>query len=235
MRSGTMFWAGSIFLLQGISHLAMASTPITNGGFETGALAPWRSTGVVSVATGSVSNIAPAEGSFQAVISGFPGTVSQAALETFLGLAPGALNSINTIGGPADGSAMAQTIDLQAGDWVEFSWAFAPNGQASGSENLDSLFYTLHLVSATPSSVVVLTNNAASGSAIGYQVHNTGPVAQSGQYVLGFGVFNNASFGSNIDPIALIDAVIPEPSAVCAVALGAAVLLVCGVRRRGGP
>lgn len=207
--------------------------PITNGGFETGSVGPWRSTGVVSVASGSVSNIAPAEGNFQAVISGFPGTVSQVALETFLGLAPGALNSINTIGGPNDGSAMAQTFDLAAGEWVEFSWAFVPNGQSSGGGvDLDYLFYTLHLVSTTPSSVVVLTNNATTAGPIGYQVHNTGPVAVSGQYILGFGIFNNADFGSNTDPIALIDAVIPEPSAMVALGLGALALLIAR-RRRG--
>lgn len=206
--------------------------PITNGGFETGAIGPWRSTGVVSVASGSVSNIAPAEGSFQAVISGFPGTVSQAAMETFLGLAPGALNSINTVGGPPEGSAMAQTFDLAAGDWVEFSWAFVPNGQVAAGANLDSLFYTLHLVSDTPNSVVVLTNNAVSGSPIGYQVYNTGPVPVSGQYILGFGIFNNATIGGNIDPIALIDAVIPEPSAMVGVGLGALALLIARRRRR---
>jgi len=211
----------------------VAAMPITNGGFETGALGPWTATGVVSVAAGSVSNIAPAEGSFQAVISGFPGTVSQAAMETFLGLAPGALNSINTIGGPPEGSAMAQTIDLAAGDWVEFSWAFVPNGQASSGANLDSLFYTLHLVSDTPNSVVVLTNNAVSGNPIGYQVYNTGPVSVSGQYILGFGIFNNASIGGNIDPIAMIDAVIPEPRAMVGIAVGALALLIARRKRRG--
>lgn len=211
---------------------ARAANPVTNGGFETGALGPWQATGVVTVAAGSVSNIAPAEGNFQAVISGFPGTVSQVALEALLGLAPGALNSINHIGDPFAGSAMAQTFDLAAGDWVEFSWAFVPNGSGASFNNDDYLFYTLHLVSETPSSVIILTNNLGTAGPIPYQVHNTGPVAASGQYILGFGIYNNASTGSNIDPIALIDVVIPEPSAVAAIGLGALALLVAR-RRRG--
>lgn len=231
MRAGHVL--GLCWIAACAFQASLEAQAITNGGFETGALGPWTSAGVVAVASGSVSNIAPAEGNFQAVISGFPGTVSQAALESFLGLAPGALNSINTIGGPPEGSAMAQTISLDAGEWVEFSWAFVPNGSSDGSLNLDSYFYTLHLATNAAMSFTVLTNNVGHANAIGYQIHNTGPVPVSGEYLLGFGIFNNASFGSNIDPIALVDMVVPEPSVFGLVALGALALVIARRWRRG--
>src|ERR1700694_3815082 len=87
----------------------------SNGGFESGAFPPWSTAGATSV-QGTFSGQAPAEGSFQAVISTpHIGTVTQSSLERFLGLTSGALNSLNQGTGLHGGSAIEQPVTVTKG------------------------------------------------------------------------------------------------------------------------
>src|SRR3954462_12760294 len=94
------------FLVCACSLVAAASLhgQIVNGNFETGSLPPWTTTGTDTV-TGTFNGQAPAEGSFQAVISTPPGagTVTQSSLEGFLELNGGTLDFMDACTSPRGG------------------------------------------------------------------------------------------------------------------------------------
>ena len=234
--------SGKIFLLSLASFVMTAALAdgqvFSNGGFESGAFPPWSTIGVTNV-QGTFNGQAPAEGSFQAVLSApfKSGTVSQSALETFLGLSSGTLNSIN--GGTAfnGGSGLAQTFTVQNGAIISFFWDFMPNGSDGSTTQNDSAFFTLHLSSSSSSSITLLDRTSTSGGiASGYQLFTTGPLA-AGTYILGFGLFDLAGTGGgpedSQDPNLLIDGVqvIPEPMTWMLLALGASLVFVLRRRR----
>lgn len=208
---------------------------LQNGGFESGTLAPgWGSTGEATVTASAIGGFLPAEGTYQASLTTGPGTVSQATLETFLGLNSGTLNSLNGTSGQRGGSGIAQTFNVQAGDVISFQYNFLPNGNTASSDENDSAFFTLHLASSSSSSFTTLATTLSSGgSATGYQTITTGPLS-AGTYLLGFGVYDISAFGNSQNPTLLIDNVqqiaVPEPSSVAL--LAAAGLSVLLFRRR---
>ncbi len=204
-----------------ISGASVAQAQLANGGFESG-LTSWSSAGTTSSggASATTNNRAPIEGSVQAIITtpAFSGTVSQAALETFLGLSSGALSSLNNGGGASfnggfGGSAIAQTFTVQTGDVIQFYWDFLPNG---GGGTVDSVFFTLHSTASpgNASTVHLLSNTTTSGgSDTGYQGYVSPPLA-AGTYTLGFGAYDVSSSSSPdfADPTLLIDAVQQIPA-----------------------
>ncbi len=102
----------------------------TNGGFETGDSTGWTVTGDAVLVDGSFGS-GPTEGTLQLLladtgedtdyfsISGVD-SVPAAALETFLGLAPGSLSAL----GAVEGSAVQQTFTAIAGTDLSFDWNF---------------------------------------------------------------------------------------------------------------
>ena len=66
---------------------------VVNGGFETGTLTGWNTLGNTSIQTAAYGT-APTQGTYQALITNGSGSVSDANLETFLGLSTGALDGL---------------------------------------------------------------------------------------------------------------------------------------------
>jgi hypothetical protein len=188
-------------LASSLLMIASLDAQITNGGFETGSFPPWTTTGNDQV-TGTYSGQAPEEGNFQAAITTTSGgTVTQASLETFLGLNAGSLNSLNPPNQSVDGgSAIKQTFTVQNGQVISFWWDFLPGSLNAGN---DYGFFTLHRSSVPSSSFTVL---AAGGSTTGYRHFVTQQLA-AGTYQLGFSAYETTIGPGNLQsrPDLLID------------------------------
>jgi len=194
--------------------VATIQAQVTNGGFETGNLTGWTSTGTAAV-QGTFNSQAPNQGSFQAVIrTPQGGTTLKAPLESFLGLASGSLDAFGTIAGGFNngGSAIKQAaITVAAGAMIQFAWNFLPNG--SNSVQNDSLLMVLHLASVTANSSAVTqldrVSNHPTGMPSGYSLFTTGPLA-AGTYLLAFVAFDIEQPAGQVNfqrPDALIDSV----------------------------
>ena len=218
-----------ILLFAVLAFFVTSSTqavPLANGGFESGDFTSWSTIGTNQV-TGAFSGSGPAEGSFQAVIqTPDNGTVNQASLETFLALQAGSLSGLNSSQGlmsQAGGSAIKQTpITITAGQMISFQWDFLPGGTTTAPAQNDRAFFTFHLdsVTGTGTNVIELASTFLPGG--GYATFITDPLP-AGDYLLGFGVFDNFSLATNLfRPDLLIDnvRVIPEPGTLSLLAVG---------------
>ncbi|NEP57787.1 MAG: calcium-binding protein [Symploca sp. SIO2G7] len=95
-------------------------------GFETGNFSNWTTIGNTSVQT-TTSLSAPTEGNFQARITNSFGSVSDNALEGFMGLNSGSLDNLGN-GNATQGSAIKLVpITVEAGDILTFDWNFQSN------------------------------------------------------------------------------------------------------------
>ncbi|MBT9315774.1 Calx-beta domain-containing protein [Leptothoe spongobia] len=105
--------------------------PLTdiNGDFESGTFADWQTTGNASVEPTDANS--PAElGDFQAEINTDSGSVLTSDLEAFLGLSSGSLDDLSSSlpdselyrTNVTEGSAIAKTITVEAGDQLTFDW-----------------------------------------------------------------------------------------------------------------
>ena len=221
-----------------ISFVALVNAQIQNGGFETGDFTGWTTAGATAVVNGTFDFQAPAEGSFQAVMSApfQSGTVSQSALETFLELNQNTLDTLNGSATFRGGSAIAQVFTVADGAIISFSWDFVTNGSSTASDQNDSAFFTLHLSGSNSSSFTILdqTSNHP-GFASGYQTFVTGPLA-AGTYILGFADYDRAGGAGSDDrkdPDLLIDnvQVIPEPSTWLLLTFGGLIAFLFARRR----
>src|SRR5437870_1301302 len=103
-------WRTGAFAIAVVLSLSAenARAQLLNPGFETGSFTSWTTTGDTTV-VGAVGSVTPDSGNFQAQITNGAGAVPVAALEAFLGLAPGAFNAL---GYPAmGGAASKQTLN----------------------------------------------------------------------------------------------------------------------------
>lgn len=101
----------------------------SNWSFETGDFTDWSSIGNATVQTSNIGAV-PTDGLYQALISNGTDTVSASELETFVGLAPGALDNLGN-GYVAEGSAIqTDAIQVKAGDILTFDWNFLTNESA---------------------------------------------------------------------------------------------------------
>lgn len=96
-----------------------------NGSFETGDFTGWETTGNTSIETFGFGS-GPTDGDFEALLSTGDPTVSDFAIENFLGLAVGSLDALGTNDATV-GSAIKQTFTAKAGDILTFDWNFLTN------------------------------------------------------------------------------------------------------------
>jgi hypothetical protein len=201
-------------LLTTLSSPARA-TPL-NPGFETGGFAPWTTTGVTAV-LGPLNGVAPAQGAFQAAAAS-TSAVTDAALEIFLGLAPGSLDALAGAAGAFSGSGIRQTFAATAGEILGFAWNFLTFEDTPSFFN-DTAFVVINGVLTELADTGSVFFPAASAEQTGYrQFSFVAPV--TGMLTLGFGVVN---VGDSVgDSTLLVDNVanVPEPVTLSLLGLG---------------
>lgn len=157
-------------------------------GFEQGDFTNWNTVGVASIETSAVGSI-PTEGQFQALITTGFGSVSDTAIENFLGLDFGAIDGVGN-GNAIEGSALQlDTITVQAGDVLSFDFNFLTN------EVTPTFFNDFSFVSITSSPVEELADtNSSFVSSLTNFFEETGYTTflyqfpEAGTYDVGIGV-----------------------------------------------
>jgi hypothetical protein len=210
--------------LAALSNIASAN--ITNGGFETGDFTGWSTIGVTSIETAAYG-AGPTEGSYQALITTYDGSVSDYTIEMFLGLAAGTLDGLIDANATV-GSAIKQTITASAGDMLTFDWNFLTDEVEAGDDVPDFAFVSIvsnfseilaDAVSSTfvPSDTPFFDETGFSTFQYTFQT--------SGTFTLGCGVMNEDD--EAVDSGLLLDnvTIIPEPATICLLGLGALSLL----------
>lgn len=155
-------------------------------------------------------------------------------IENFLGLGSGSLSAVSTSGNPVtNGSALAQTISVEAGDVLTFDFAFFTYEDAGEDEYTDFAF--LSVASAGGDDVSNIANTESPSLMDLYFSATTGiesysyTFADAGDFILGFGVVNveddEVNSGLALDNVALnggtsTTAAVPEPSTVGLLAIG---------------
>lgn len=210
------FLTASVLGLLSLSTVFVAApsqAAVINGSFENG-LTDWTKIGTA----GSVSafgDAIPTDGSKQAGLTTYSAGVSTAALESFVGLSAGSLNSLGN-GTVAGGTAIQQTFTATAGDVVSFDWNFLTFEDTPNTNYNDFAF-----VSFSGLTELVDTNSAFYDTSTifreqtGYQTTSFA-VATTGTYTLSLGV---VSVGDGRAPSALlVDNVrtesVPEPASM---------------------
>ena len=209
-----------LVLIAGLA-VRVDAAPILNGGFETGAFAPWSTIGATSV-VGTLGTIAPVEGVFQALITNGPGSVSQGSLETFFGLTAGALDLL-VFGNAFEGSGIQQSFTANAGETVTFFFNFLTTESTPAFDFNDSSFVVRNGV-ATLLRDTTGAFSPAPGSGFSEQTlyaQFSYVVPFTGTHTLGFGVVDvtDELFDSGL----LVDSVvapIPEPGTLALLGLG---------------
>lgn len=204
----------AVALVTTLSTPAQA-TPI-NPGFESGAFAPWTTTGSTGV-VGPFNGVAPAQGAFQAVAVS-TSTVTDTALEIFLGLVPGSIDAL--VGGNAvNGSGFQQTFAVTAGEILGFQWNFLTAEQIPSPLVNDTAFVAINGVLTELADTSLVFFPAGAFEQTGYrQFSFVAPV--TGMLRLGFGVVN--VFDGAIPSALLVDNVanVPEPATLSLLGLG---------------
>ena len=90
-----------------------------NGGFER-QFRGWQRLGATEIATSAFGS-GPTEGERQALLTNATGAADGTDLETFLDLAPGALEGLE-LGSAIEGSAIRRTVRAEAGATINFDW-----------------------------------------------------------------------------------------------------------------
>jgi hypothetical protein len=176
---------------------------IANGSFESG-FTDWTTIGNASIETVAFG-VTPTNGTNQARISTFAGSVSVAGLNTFLDLTPGTIASLRP--NPSQGSGFKQTIIGNAGDVLTFDWNFLTNEPTpSGSFN-DFAFWSLTseqggALLADTFSAPFLTGTAGFNEQLGYRTTSY-TLTTSGTFTLGFGVVDVGD--TNVGSALLVD------------------------------
>lgn len=216
--------AAHIVSLVSLSTLGGANpsqAAIINGGFETGDFTGWSRIGESFIDTSEFGS-GPTERSFDALLltgaaeDGELGSVSDSAIESFLGLASGTLDSL--IGADAfEGSAIKQTFTAQAGDILRFDWNFLSTEAAPETEGFNDFAFVA--INGIASQVADTSSSFFSSSSndfdeeTGFQTFSY-TVTSDGTYTLGFGVLDTGDdiMGSGL----LVDDVqlVPEPASV---------------------
>jgi hypothetical protein len=242
----------SALILRGASALAAAlvagptALAQTNSGFEAG-LSGWTTLGDVStlprlalLPDGGVSAAVATTASFADVddsplgagalnASGSAPLAAGGALETGLGLAPGALDLDGTA---YEGSALSQRLFVSSGDTLSFRWRFASNDGLSGDFAFLSVgdrVVRLGGVELLPGTPVADWSRGASAWQDGSYLFTT-----TGELQIGFGVVDIGDFTASsavaIDSLAITP--VPGPAAAFVLAAGLALSGAISRRRR---
>lgn len=114
-----------------------------NLSFETGDFQDFETIGAASIETADFG-VTPTDGEFQALITDDFGSVSNAELETFLGLDAGEINNLGN-GFATEGSAIQLApITIEAGQVLSFNWNFLTSEGTPSSFN-DFAFVSINL------------------------------------------------------------------------------------------
>lgn len=236
--------------------LALALTMIPSAqaalfaGFD-GSFGAFTTTGDTSIQTNLSLGVAPVQGSGQALLttyatSGDGDTVSgtSAVSVTSLGAFLGAgYTAALQAQGVTQGSAIATTLFLSAGDTLQFNWSFLTSepGTSFGGQS-DLAFFVFSPVPTGLTNLANATNaDTLPGSGAFFFDSETGYALRtltaftSGTYTLAFGVAdvvnNGTASGLLVDNIVVTAAAIPEPMTLLGFGLGVAGLLTQRKRR----
>ncbi len=190
-----------------------AKAAIINGGFETGDFTDWNTIGNTSIVDGSFGN-SPTEGTYDALLSTGGATVSDSAIEDFLGLSAGSLDILGGVNATG-GSAIKQTFTANAGDILEFDWNFLTN------EFTPTFFNDFSFVSVSSIDLLAdtfsdfVTSLTPFSEETGFQTFSF-TIPTSGSYTLGLGVLDAADniidSGLQIDNVSVQST--PEPASL---------------------
>lgn len=223
----------------GVNQAYSISLDIANPSFElvnppdSNQLLGWDAIGSVGQSTGFNSASKPTDGKYAAgLIAVGSADATRAALETFLELPAGALNTLNqgTVNG---GSALAQLVALDAGKRLTFDYDF---GIFNFNNTEDFIFFSIAQQFSPEiffDSQVFVLADTSSGLSIppgdffpetGYRTFSF-PVLEKGIYRIGFGVVN--ANGNQVQSAAQFDnvRVVPEPSSFILICSGFGLLV----------
>jgi hypothetical protein len=202
VRSTLTASVASVIGLASILGASPSQAAVINGNFDND-LTGWGAKGSANIVDG------------KAFLSAFGD--SDTNIETFLGLGAGALDALNG-SNATNGSAIKQTITVNAGDILSFDWQF------QGQDYLPYNDFSFFSISSLASK---LADIKAVGS-FGQKLSQTSYTFQSaGTYTIGFGVFNAldtaASSTLAIDNVKLSSTTsVPEPASIVGIlAIGA--------------
>lgn len=219
---------------------SVSQAAISNGDFSTG-LTGWTSAGDVlwNPAQGNVLLFPPPGAAKVAEMTTIAqgvgplsgtGAVSATTLESQLGLASGTLNS-TAQGNVQEGSALFQSVTVNTGDKITFSYDFATQESSDPTVSKDFGFVkwgnTLAILpGATSTSTLTATGNPLFFNRESGWLTYTSPALPGGTYIIGFGVadstFNvNSESALGIANVSIVP--VPEPwawSLVSGLALG---------------
>ncbi len=158
---------------------------VTNGSFETGNLTGWNTLGNTSIQTAAYGTD-PTQGTYQALLATNSDSVTDSALESFLGLSAAALDGM-TNGNATEGSAIKlSTMTIAAGTTLTFDWNFLT------SEGTPSFYNDFAFVSIDGLSELADTNSSfvlppAGFKETGYAKFSY-TFTRAGTYTIGLGV-----------------------------------------------
>jgi hypothetical protein len=183
---------------------------VSNGSFETGNFTGWNTLGSTNVQT-TVSGINPTQGTYQAVISNGGSSVTDSALESFLGLSTGALDGMGN-GNATQGSAIKLSpITVAAGTTVTFDWDFLTGEATPSSFYNDFAFVSIKDLSELADTNSTFVTPPGSVKQTGYKTFSY-TFTTAGTYAIGLGVVDVGD--STVDSTLLVDKVSLSPNGV---------------------
>jgi hypothetical protein len=175
---GVTLW----FCLAGVAHAL-----VDNGSFEAASYCGWETTGH-AVRTDSSFGIGPVHGASQALIT-TGGNTSRAAIEHFLGIEPGTLDTFTAYPATA-GTALRQSLTVEAGRVLSFDWNFLCNDYVPYN---DFAFFSVngevHKLSDVAECDGLGNGNASFQDQTGFSSFSY-TFSAAGTYTIGFGVID---------------------------------------------